>query len=567
LKNFYKCSECDTEGNSIEELRSQGCTSPESEIDFFPNETKHYEDKRSEAKKLYDHALTKIDRLVISENNSNEVYAVVRKIKGVDTYLVTSRRFRDWLFNEYEKFINPDEIKSDDFFKNVASSIFSHAKMNGIETSKIYTRVSQLDGEIWYDLGRADGAVIKITPKRITTEFLGVNSPIFRKNQSLQEQVMPKKGDERSLDKLIDLLRIKQKDKLVFKINLICLFLEAYPMPMIVIGGPAGTFKTTTTAFVKRIVDPAGSQKEDNVSSIPGNVDDLILHLYNRYFVSFDNVSNISKEQSNVICRAITGNTNTKRKLYTDSDESILSFMSKISINGIVPNLDYEDLQSRLLNYERESVAKNSRLTEEQLNKKFNELLPCVLSEIFITLQKALSWYKSCKTSIRPEFRMGDFEVWGEIISRLLGYTDDEFLKSYYQKLEDAVISMEESYPIVTVIDDFMKEQDTYEGTAAELYSSLVGRADAMQIDVRSKWVRFPKAPNGLGKAFKEIHSMLKSNGIDIHKFIWTGSNKIHSKHSVIFKVTKRNSQMKLEESSSLSSPASSQARKGEGRR
>ncbi len=224
------------------------------------------------------------------------------------------------------------------------------------------------------------------------------------------------------------------------------------------------------------------------------------------------------------------------------------------------PNLDYEGLQSRLLNYERESVEKNSRLTEEQLNKKFNELLPYVLSEIFITLQKALSWYKSCKTSIRPEFRMSDFEVWGEIISRLLGYKDDEFLKSYYQKLEDAVISMEEAYPLVSVIDDFMKEQDTYEGTAAELYSSLVGRADALQIDVRSKWVRFPKAPNGLGRAFKEIDSMLKSNDIDIHKFIWTGSNKIHSKHSVIFKVTKRNSQMKLEESSSLSSPGSSQA-------
>ena len=162
-------------------------------------------------------------------------------------------------------------------------------------------------------------------------------------------------------------------------------------MPMIVIGGPAGSFKTTTTAFVKRIVDPSGPQKEDNVSSIPGNIDDLILHLYNRYFVTFDNVSKISKEESNVICRAITGNTNSKRKLYTDSDESILSFMSKIGLNGIVPNLDYEDLQSRLLNYERESVEKNSRLTEEQLNEKFNELLPNVLAEILSYFKKHYS--------------------------------------------------------------------------------------------------------------------------------------------------------------------------------
>ena len=93
----YKCGECDKEDNSIQELRKQGCTSPESEIDFFPDETKNSGDKRSDAKKLHDHALTKISRLVISENNSNEVYAVVAKSKGVDAFQITSRRFRDWL--------------------------------------------------------------------------------------------------------------------------------------------------------------------------------------------------------------------------------------------------------------------------------------------------------------------------------------------------------------------------------------------------------------------------------------------------------------------------------------
>jgi len=554
----HKCSECDKEGNSIQELREQGCTSPESEIDFFPDETEDSEDKRSDAKKLFDHALTKIDRLVISENNSNEVYAVVKKTNGVDTFQINSRGFQDWLWSEYTRNINSDDIKTDNFFKNVTSSIFSHAKMNGAETAPVYIRIAQLKDEIWYDLGRSDGKVIKITTKKITTEFLDLKSPIFRKNQSLQEQVMPKHEDEQALEKLVDLLRISPKDRLVFMVNLICLFLEAYPMPLIVIGGPAGSFKTTTTAFVKRIVDPDGNQKEDNVSSFPTNIDDLDLQLYNRYLTCFDNVSKISKEQSNHLCRAISGNTVTKRKLYTDTEESILSFMRKITVNGIALNLDYEDLQTRLLSYERESVDEKDRLTEEQLNEKFNELLPNVLGEIFITLQKTLFWRKSLKDSIERGSRMADFKVWGEIIARVLGCKDDEFLNAYNRKLHDAVISLEESYPIITVLDDFMKEQGSYEGTAAELYSSLLGRADALQIEVRSKWVRFPKAPNGLGRAFKEIDSMLKSNGLEVHKSTWTGSSKIHSKHSIIFKITKRNPQMTLGESSSPSSSASS---------
>jgi len=302
----HKCRECDKEANSIQELREHGCTSPESEIDFFPDETEDSEDKRSDAKKLFDHALTKVDRLVISENNSNEVYAVVKKANGVDTYLINSKNFQAWLWNEHTKYINSDDIETNNFFKNVQTSIFSHAKMNGAETAPVYIRVAQLKDEIWYDLGRSDGKVIKITAKKITTEFLDLKSPIFRKNQSLYEQVMPKNEDENALDKLIDLFRISPKDRLVFKVNLICLFLEAYPMPMIVIGGPAGSFKTTTTAFVKRIVDPDGSQKEDNVSSFPTNIDDLDLQLYNRYLTCFDNVSKISKDQSNRISRAIS---------------------------------------------------------------------------------------------------------------------------------------------------------------------------------------------------------------------------------------------------------------------
>ena len=409
-------------------------------------------DVRKDNKKLYDHALQKINKLVISENNSDEVFAVVKKEKGVETFKVTSRRFRVWLCNEFLQNINSNEIKNDDFFKSVANSIYSYAKMNGIKTEKIYNRIAQLKDEIYYDLSYEDGTAIKITGKGVETTKLDLYSPIFRRNQSSQKQVWPKREDEEALDKLLDLLRIARKDRLIFKVNLIGLFLEACPTPMIVIGGIAGSFKTTTTAFVKRIVDPTGQQMEDNVSTISNNIDDLILHLNNRYLGSFDNVSRISKDQSDVFCRAITGNTNSKRKLYTDEDESILSFKRKIVLNGIVPNLDYPDLQSRLIIYEKESIDEKYRLTEEQLNEKFERLLPNVLGQIFLILSKAMFWYKSLKYDIKPKTRMADFEVWGEVIARVMGCEENQFLNVYYEKLNEATISTQDSYPLVTVL-------------------------------------------------------------------------------------------------------------------
>ncbi len=562
----FQCPECDKEGKTESELRKNGCKCKIESLqmlDFEDHiETRNSKDERKDNKKLFDHILNKIHALVISENNTDEIFALVKREKNTDVLKVTSRRFRDWLCNEFMLFINSDEIKSDEFFKSIANSIYSYARMNNSKTAIIYNRIAQLDDQICYFLSRDDGKIIQITAKGVQTSNLSLKSPIFRRVQSLQEQVMPKRDDENALEKLLDLLKISLKDRLVFKIHLVTLFLEAINVPMMVIGGTAGSFKTTTNAMIKRIVDPSGNEKEDNVSTIPTNTDDLILHLNNRYLASFDNVSYISKEQSDIFCRAITGNSNSKRKLYTDDEESIFSFKRKIILNGIVPNLDYPDLQSRLLFYERDSVDNNSRLTEQDLEEKFAILLPNVLGQIFLILYQALSLHKRIKFEIKPKTRMSDFEVYGEVISRIIGNEKNQFLVSYHKKLEDASVASQESFPLITVVEHLMKEQNEYEGTAKDLHASLVSFTRILDIDISSKYVIFPKAPNKLWKSFQEIDDMLKRNGFQVRKFSWTSNDSKYVKHSTIFKITKTVIQSTLDKVSSPSSLSSPPAQK-----
>ncbi len=121
----------------------------EVKIEGIDKDYENNKDERKDNKKLFDHALKKISHLVISENNSDEVFAVVKRGKSTDVFKIPSRRFRDWLCNEFLLFINSDEIKSDEFFKSVANSIYSYARMNDIKTAKIYNRIAQLDDEIW----------------------------------------------------------------------------------------------------------------------------------------------------------------------------------------------------------------------------------------------------------------------------------------------------------------------------------------------------------------------------------------------------------------------------------
>jgi len=552
-----RCFDCKKD---VSGKRKEKCKEEEHDLDYENlhdgKKIKQQEkDERTASKKCYDFAMTKIKNLVISENNSEDVYAVVEVNSHVEAINLSSTRARYWLSDEYSKNIESNEIHAEDFFKTVLNHIIAKAQMNGTERTQIHNRIAQSDDALIYDLGTPDWQFIKVTKDGIETVKFDIDLPIFRRTQSLQKQVMPKEGDDGALDKLVELLRIVPRDRLVFKVHAVALFLSAYPVPMMVFDGTAGSLKTTATATVKRIVDPNGMEKEDNVSAMAEKHDDLILQLQNRYLPSFDNVSSISPKTSDILCRAITGSNNPRRKLYTDDDESIHSFKRKLVLNGIVPYLDYPDLQTRLVIYARELVDETNRMTEQEFKTKFEELLPFVLGQIFITFCKALREYQNLKDGIRPKTRMSDFEIWGEVFSRVLGYPKNEFLNRYREKLSEGNISSQDSYPIVNAIQSFMDEKESWENTASSLYQHLVTVAQAQGVDLQSKYVRFPKSSNKLTRELTIVDSLLRNLGFVIQTYHYSKNDGRFTKNSTIIKITRRSSQSNL--FSGVSSPCS----------
>ena len=65
----------------------------------------------------------------------------------------------------------------------------------------------------------------------------------------------------------------------------------------------------------------------DNLLHFPKNTDDLNIHLSNNLVATFDNVGRITDEQSDTLCKDVTGAGYSKRQIYTDSQEIILRFM------------------------------------------------------------------------------------------------------------------------------------------------------------------------------------------------------------------------------------------------
>jgi hypothetical protein len=550
---FYFCEESDYKAETIKEIRKLGCRCHEPL--YYPDEkdvkiqNNIDEDGRTEQKKLYDFALTRIIKLVISENNSDEVFAIVQNNDHIETINLSTTRAIHWLTNEHAQFGNSDKLYSPDFYKTILHGIISKTTMNETQKVPIYNRIAQLDNEIWYDLGNPKWQAIKISEGKIQTVKLDENSPIFRRSQSLQEQIMPRTGNNLSLDLLVNLLHISKQDQLVFKVNLICLFLQAYPMPMIVFDGSAGSIKTTVTATVKTIIDPSGKRREDNVSSMAEKPNDLIIQLFNRYLSSFDNVSYIDPKISDILCRAITGSNNQRRKLYTDDDEAIHSFRSKIVLNGIIPTLDYPDLQTRLISYERETIDESNLLTEKEFQKQLDELLPGVFGQILITLAKALKKYPTIKDKIKPKTRLSDFEVWGEIISRCIGNAPNKFLEQYYLKREQGNVSAQESFPIIDTIQILMKDKKVHQDSALHFFNDVSRIAEIdLKINLKDRFVKFPKHYNQVTKHLKVVKPLLKTAGFDVVTFHWTKEDPTFTKNASIVKIVKIDPQKKLSE-------------------
>lgn len=508
------------------------------------------ENKTEEGDRAYKLATSKIKKLVVSQNNSKEVYAVVEVNGHNETFELSSKRASHWL-NCICRSNQIGKIHGDEYFKNILNTIIAQAQINNTAREKVYNRVAVIGDVLYYDLATNDWTIVKIDSNKIGITPYAESMPIFRRSQTSFEQVRPSFDNTKALDELAKLLRIK--DQQIFNVHLASLLLEHVPVPIMVFDGAAGSMKSTTTAAIKRIIDPSGLGTEDNCTSMAAQNDDLTLQLYNRYVSAFDNVTKINQDTSDTLCRAITGSSNGRRELYTNADETILNFRRKIVLNGIVLNPDFPDLQDRMIVYDRFPLEENDRLTEQEFQERLNILLPSVLGQTLVIIQKSLSQYHNVRKQIRPHTRLADFEIWGETISRAMNYEENSFLQKYYDKQKRTSITVKDQHPIVAAIETMMDGKENHEDTAAACFHELKNIANNLGIDADSRYVRFPKAPNQLKTEITKVKPILEKIGITVDFDHYTkGDGRFTKNSSIIYIKT-----IKKQDQSSPPSPAS----------
>jgi len=410
-----------------------------------------------------------------------------------------SKFFKQWLVRRYYE--QTDKSPNNEAIRQALNVIEAKALFDGPEI-KLNLRVAERDGALWYDL--ADGAwqAVKITPDGWEV----VDNPpiLFRRFKNTAAQVLPQRGG--SLEALRKYINLKDDEDWLLLIALIGhAFIPGIPHAIPVFYGDKGSAKTTAQRVIRKLIDPAVR----DTMTLPTDKNELVLMLMTNYAPCFDNLDGLSPWQSDMLCQAATGGGISKRELYTDMEEVILSFLRCPMLNGINLVASRDDLLDRCVLFNLERIDEEARKTEAEFWREFEGDRPYILGAIFDVLAKALQIYPDVKLPALP--RMADFATWGYAIMEAAGGMGEAFLQAYRKNIAGAVEEAVINDVVGAAIVEFMDGKDEWQGTASELLEVL---NELPSVNEKDK--AWPKRPNTLTRRLNNLKSALADYGIKV---------------------------------------------------
>ena len=325
------------------------------------------------SEKLAKFATEKMLKVVTSQSDPTRAYAVVEMNNHFETIEIDKKNSKSigWLKVSYHT--ESKQICSDDQCANTISFLRQKVLMNeSTKQEEIHLRCAYVDDEIYYDLGRKDWKLVKISKDGINIVEYGINSPLFTRTSKTGLQVEPNlRPDGNPLETFAKLIRVPNPK--MFSVQLVSMFISGLSMPLFSIHGHSGSAKSSTSSMIKRVIDPAGKSNKENLKSFPKGEDNFVVSLAGSYFNAFENISHIDKEKSDSLCRVITGGSFEKRAQYTNDEVFSISIQRKVLINGISFDIKEADLVDRIVSYYLERIPEEQRLSEKTIEEKFRE--------------------------------------------------------------------------------------------------------------------------------------------------------------------------------------------------
>lgn len=466
---------------------------------LYPGEKKENDEKISQADMLLNDVLSREDVVLFHDEQGDGFISL--EIEGHrEVRLCKSKAIRNWI--SYEIYSTQNKAPGGETMRSILGVLEGKAQFEGPEI-KLENRVAWHNENLLYDLADKDWQAIEIN--KDGWKIIGNPPILFKRYSHHNSQVIPIiNGDVSLFLKYVNV--VNPQHNLLLLVYLISCFIPGFPHVMLVIFGAQGSSKSTLAKLLRQVVDPSLI----DVASFPHSHKELVQALAHHHFLFFDNVSYISEEQSDTLCKAITGGGHVKRELYENDEDVIYNFMRSIGINGINLVTTRSDLLERSLLLELERIDPKDRKPEKEINENFQQDLPKILGGTFDVISKAIKIHPTIKLDSHP--RMADWAIWGCAIAEALGYHKEEFLNAYESNVNRQAEMLLNENIVATTLFSFMSDRKEWKGTATELLGLLYSKTPLDYFEKREKY--WPKSAGSLSKRLNELSTYLKQMGI-----------------------------------------------------
>jgi len=449
------------------------------------------EERRNQADRLIGYALEDVQELFVDQHGAPHAL-----IDGEPVPLAS--RCYSWL----RRLMWEEEGRSvsGEYLKMAAGTLSAHAEFSG-ESRELYTRAAWHEGILYYEL--RPGKVVRIGPGGWIFE---ASPPVlFRRYVNLKPLPDPEAGG--SLDVLDELVNLKsERDRRLFKAYLVTLPLEHVGRPIFNASGAMGSGKTTIGRVVKRTWDPTAPE------TVRFDPRDFLQKAMHAYVVMLDNQNTIPEWAADSLCRLVTGEADSKRRLYTDDEDVIIELRRAAILNGINVPTERGDVLDRSLVVELERISDGERKTEEELWERFETEHPKVLGALFDTLSRAIALKPSLKLSRRP--RLADWGEYAASVYEVMGWGAEAFPRDWDEVVRVQNQATLDGSPVAQAIIKFMQNKGEYTAASSEMHSKLKVVAAQLGVDVeRDK--AWPKSARWLWRRIKEVLPLLVAAGIE----------------------------------------------------
>lgn len=414
---------------------------------------------------------------------------------------IDSDRFRSWLRTMVYK------VKGKRPKRSTVKLVVEHFVDEGLANAPEHTPVVRFafrEGVATLDIGDSTNRAIVVDK----TGWRIVDKPEveFIRNEGMRPMLIPVEGG--CIDDWRETANVAEEDWPIFVPAILAMFRADAPTPILQVCGEQGSAKSSLCEQIRALVDP----NQAPLRGRPKSEWDIFVSARQSRLMVYDNLSNISPEISDALCRLATGGAFSTRVLRSNTGELLINAIRPVIINGITDLSRRGDLLSRIVTVNCPRIEEKTRRTKEDVDARFEELAPRILGALLTAFAGTLEHLPHVNVEELP--RMADFARFGVAAEAATGMPKGSFLKGYARnqsRLDDIAL---EGEPVAMVLLDWHRRHGDWEGVSRKLLRAIEGAAKKAGVSrERGSW---PASPFALTTLLRRIAPNLRSKGIEV---------------------------------------------------